>query len=94
METRRINDEFLYKYRRSPDPRFARSLYRRISAGPRIRIMPLFAPAAQIARTLNLLGMAAAVALAISPDLRSRVLKQMFEPIIDPSSWRTWQFGG
>lgn len=79
-----MNDEFLYQYRRPPDPRFARSLYRRISAGARtptrlqITVTPLFAPVEQMTRTLNLLSMAAAVAWAVSPDLRSRVFKQVF----------------
>ena len=84
MELKGMNDKFLYQYRQPPDPRFAQALYQRISAEAhaptrlQITVTPLFAPVEQIARTLNLLSMAAAVAWAVSPGLRSRIFKQVF----------------
>jgi hypothetical protein len=79
-----MNDEFLYQYRQPPGPEFSRALYRRISAEPErpaVSITFVYSPFKQMAASLNLLGMAIAAVLAISPEARTRVWHQITDVI-------------
>ena len=70
------DDTFLYAYRRPPDPQFAATLYRRISAEPRVKITVSFSPLSpleQFKRKLNILGGALVVLMAFSPDVRAKL---------------------
>lgn len=67
------DDTFLYAYRRPPDSQFAATLYRRISAEPRVKITVSFSPLAQFMRKLNILGGALVILMAFSPDVRAKL---------------------
>jgi len=75
-----MNDEFLYQYRQPPGPEFSQALYRRISAEPErpaVSITFGCSPWKQMAASLNLLGMAVAAVVAISPEARTKVWRQI-----------------
>jgi len=68
-----MNDAFLYQYRQAPSLAFSQSLYKRISAEPRITITAQFSPLKQMARCLNIIAFGLAVAFSLSPDARASV---------------------
>lgn len=70
-------DDFLRRYWQAPDPVFARQLQRRLTARPAVTIMPIFSPAKQMGRALNIIGMGLAAIVALSPDARSRLWRQI-----------------
>lgn len=75
-----MNDEFLYQYRQPPGLEFSRALYRRISAEPErptVSITFGYSPWKQMAASLNLLGVAVAAVLAVSPEARTKVWRQI-----------------
>ncbi len=70
-----MNDEFLYRYRQRPRPEFVESLYRRISAEPRLSIS--FVPMHKLVQNVTVMGVVFLLMYAYSPGVRGRLHSQI-----------------
>jgi len=72
-----MNDEFLYKMRRSPRPEFAEALYKRISQQRRSMMFEYLkaSPIRALAWGMALLGLLLTTALAALPGARAMILR-------------------
>jgi hypothetical protein len=68
-----MNDDFLYQYRQRPRPEFVESLYRRISAEPRLSI----SFGHKLAHNVTVMGVVFLLMYAYLPGVRGRLFGQI-----------------